>query len=66
MLNIPSGIQITYLIPFESTEKCQQKRKKFLNVMPFVTWMELETLILSEVSQKEKEKYSMISLISVI
>ena len=30
--------------------------------MPFVaTWMELETLILSEVSQKEKDKYHMIS-----
>ena len=30
--------------------------------MPFVaTWMKLETLILSEVSQKEKDKYLMIS-----
>ena len=30
--------------------------------VPFVvTWMELETLILSEVSQKEKAKYYMIS-----
>ena len=27
------------------------------------TWMELETLILSEVSQKEKDKYHMASLI---
>ena len=27
-------------------------------IMPFAaTWMELETIILSEVSQKEKEKY---------
>ena len=34
-------------------------------IMPFATtWMELETLILSELSQKEKDKYSMISLIS--
>ena len=33
-------------------------------VMPFAaTWMELETLILSEVSQKKKDKYHMISLI---
>ena len=33
--------------------------------MPFAaTWMELETLILSEVSQKEKDKYHMTSLIS--
>ena len=35
--------------------------------MPFAaTWMELETLILNEVSQKEKDKYRMISLISGI
>ena len=32
-------------------------------IMSFAaTWMELETLILSEVSQKEKGKYHMISL----
>ena len=36
-------------------------------IMPFAaTWMELETLILREVSQKEKDKYRMISLISGI
>ena len=30
-------------------------------IMPFVaTWMELETLILSEVSQREKDKYCVI------
>ena len=35
--------------------------------MPFTaTWMELETLILSEVSQKEKGKYHMMSLTSGI
>ena len=34
-------------------------------IMPFVaTWMERETLILSEVSQKENVKYHMISLMS--
>ena len=33
-------------------------------IMPFVaTWMDLETIILSEVSQKEKDKYRTISLI---
>ena len=33
-------------------------------IMPFAaTWMKLETLILSEISQKEKDKYHMISLI---
>ena len=36
-------------------------------IMPFaMTWMELETLILSEVSQKEKDKYHMVSLLSGI
>ena len=31
--------------------------------MPFsATWMDLEIIILSEVSQKEKDKYHMISL----
>jgi len=33
-------------------------------IMPFAaTWMDLETLVLSEVSQKEKDKYHMISFI---
>ena len=37
------------------------------DIMPFAaTWMELETLILSEISQKEKDKYHMIPLISGI
>ena len=36
-------------------------------IMPFAAiGMELETLILSEVSQKEKDKYHMISFISGI
>ena len=33
-------------------------------IMPFAaTWIQLEIIILSEVSQKEKDKYRMISLI---
>ena len=37
------------------------------DIMPFAaTWMELETLILNEISQKEKDKYHMISLITGI
>ena len=33
-------------------------------IMPFIaTWMDLEMIILSEVSQKEQDKYHMISLI---
>ena len=32
-------------------------------IMPFaVTWMDLEIVTLSEVSQKEKDKYHMVSL----
>ena len=37
------------------------------DIMPFAsTWMELETFILSEMSQKDKDKYHMISLITGI
>ena len=37
------------------------------DLMPFAaTWMELENLILSEMSQKDKDKYHMISLITGI
>ena len=33
-------------------------------IMPFAaTWMDLEVITLSEISQKEKDKYQMISLI---
>ena len=33
--------------------------------LPFVTaWMELESIMLSEISQEVKDKYHMISLIS--
>ena len=33
-------------------------------IMPFAaTWMQLEIIILTEVSQKEKDKYHMLSLI---
>lgn len=50
----------TYTVEYYSTIK---KNK----IMPFAaTWLEIETLILSELSQKEKDKYHMISLISGI
>ena len=33
-------------------------------IMPFATtWMDLEIIILNEISQREKDKYHMISLI---
>ena len=31
-------------------------------IMPFAAWMDLEILILSEISQTEKDKYHLISL----
>ena len=40
--------------------------KKNKIMPPAATWMELETLILSEISQKDKDKYDMISLITGI
>ena len=40
---------------------------KRYEIMPLAaTWVELETVILSEISQKEKDKYHMISLKSGI
>ena len=36
-------------------------------IMPMAaTWMDLETVILTEISQREKKKYRMISLTCVI
>ena len=47
----------TYIMEYYSAIK---KNK----IMPFAaTWMDLEIIILSEVSQTEKDKYHMISLI---
>ena len=41
--------------------------KKDDDIMPFAaTWMELENLIMSEMSQKDKDKCHMISLITGI
>ena len=47
----------TYTVEYYSAIKKNE-------IMPFaVTWMDLEIIILSEVSQKEKDKYHMILLI---
>ena len=43
-------------------EYCSAKRKK--EILPFeTTWMELEGIMLSEISQTEKDKYCMVSII---
>ena len=53
-------IQYTHTMEYYSAIKIDK-------LMPFaVTWMDLETLILSEVSKKEKDEYHMISLICEI
>ena len=45
------------------TMECYSANKKN-EIMPFAaTWMDLEIVILNEVSQTEKEKYCMIPLI---
>ena len=51
---------------YRYTMEYYSARKKN-DIVPFAaTWMELETLILSEMSQKDKDKYHMISLITGI
>ena len=45
------------------TRECYSAIRKN-EIMPFVaTWMDLEGIMLSEISQTEKDKYCMISLI---
>ena len=50
-------VHIYYTMEYYSATKKNE-------IMPFAaTWMQLDIIILSEVSQKEKDKYHMISLI---
>ena len=45
-----------------TTEYCAAIKKK--KILPFVTiWLDFRGLVLSEISQREKKKYCMISLI---
>ena len=49
-----------YVPQFKNTSWLKNER----NIMPFsATWMDLEVVIQSEVSQKEKDMYRIISLI---
>ena len=51
---------------YRYTMEYYSARKKN-DIVPFAaTWMELETLILSEMSQKDKDKYHMLSPITGI
>ena len=61
----PTDEWIKKMLYIYTVEYCSAMKKN--KIMPFAaTWMELETLILSERSQKEKDKYQMILLISGI
>ena len=54
------GLKNRYLYSMEYYT-AERKREEFL---PFTTaWMELESIMLSEISQSEKDKYHIISLI---
>ena len=46
--------------------KCYKTLKKNETVRLAAPWVELDIIILSEVSQKEKDKYNMISLLCSI
>ena len=44
--------------------KKKKKKKKKKKILPFATaWMDLENIMLSEISQSEKHKHHIISLI---
>ena len=47
-----------YVYPVEYYSAIRRKQ-----ILPFATWMELESIMLSEISQVEKDKCQMISLI---
>ena len=66
-----------YMNSFLGKKMCSTKKKRNVNILQFfkkrgkknkimvfvAIWMQLEILIISKISQKEKDKYHMISLI---
>ena len=56
--------QVSVINDLEVSKGMQKQRKSSQETI--TAWMELETLTLSEVSRKEKDKYHMISFISGI
>ena len=60
--SIDEWIKKLWYIYIYTTEYCAAVKKK--NLLPFETaWRELESIMLSEISQSEKDKYHMISLL---
>ena len=44
-------------------KKKKERKKKKKKILPFVTpWVDLENIMLSEISQSEEDKYHMISI----
>ena len=61
-MSINRGMDKEDLVHIYSMEYYSAIKKN--KIMPFAaTWMDLEMIILSEVSQTEKDKYHMISLV---
>ena len=52
------------MLPIHNGILVSPKKNKIMSFA--ATWMELENLMLSEMSQKDKDKYHMISLITGI
>ena len=60
---ISKGVDQKTVVHFTQMEYYAAERKKEL--LPFVTaWMELDSIMLSEISQVVKDKYHMISSIN--
>ena len=59
---VDEQIQLWYYLHNGITTWPLKKKKK--EILPFATvWMDLENIMLSEISQAEKDKYHMISLV---
>ena len=53
---------IEYYLAAKKKKKKERKKKK-KKILPFVTpWVDLENIMLSEISQSEEDKYHMISI----
>ena len=61
-MSIDRGMDKEYVVHIYTMEYYSAIKKN--EIMPFaITWMDLEIILPSEISQKEKYKYHMISLI---